>query len=89
MVELLQIDSEHDARIRAGIRRGTPTAMPGAVRASIGIGTTASDLTRLVDEVAEIATAGPRWSYRSSADGTDCWPAPDPRPRPVLPFDLA
>ncbi len=88
MVTLLGIDPAVDAGIHDAVARGRSVAMPGAVRASIGLGTTAHDLDRLVDAVREIAADGPRWTYRSSADGTDCRPDPDPRPRPVLPFDL-
>jgi selenocysteine lyase/cysteine desulfurase len=88
MTALLQIDAAHDARIRDSLARREPVAIPGAVRASAGIGTTAADYDRLTAAVAEIAAHGPRWTYASSADGTDCRPVPDPRPRPKLPFDL-
>jgi selenocysteine lyase/cysteine desulfurase len=89
MTQLLHIEAGHDARIRDGLSRGVPTAIPGAVRASTGIGTTAADCDRLVSAVIDIAENGPRWSYTSTADGTDCRPTPDPRPRPLLHFDLA
>lgn len=89
MVRLLAIDPEHDAALADGLRRGVPTALPGAVRASAGLGTTADDIDRLVDAVTEIARHGPRWTYHTSPDGTDCRPVPDPRPRPALPFDLS
>jgi selenocysteine lyase/cysteine desulfurase len=89
MITLLGIDAQRDAGLREGLRRGELTVLPGAVRASMGLGTTAEDLTELVDAVTEIAATGPGWTYRSSLDGTDCWPDPDPRPCPDLPFDLA
>jgi hypothetical protein len=63
--------------------------MPGAVRLSLGLGTTSADIDRLVDAVEQIAMDGPRWTYRTSSDGKDCTPDPDPRPRPELPFELA
>jgi len=85
----LGIDARHEAAIRDGLARGVPTAVPGAVRASAGLGTTAADLDRLVDAVTDIAAHGPRWTYTSTADGTDCRPTPDPRRRPSLSFDLA
>jgi selenocysteine lyase/cysteine desulfurase len=88
MATLLRIDAAEDARFYDAIDGGETVAMPGAVRASIGLGTTARDLDRLVDAVSAISVDGPRWSYRSSADGSDCWPDPDPRPRPALPFDV-
>ena len=79
MAALLHIDAAEDALLRDGLRRRVPTAIPGAVRASTGIGTTAADCDRLVAAVATIAAGGPRWTYESSADGTDCRPVPDPR----------
>jgi selenocysteine lyase/cysteine desulfurase len=88
MVTLLGIPPAVDAGIRDAVAAGGDVRMPGAVRASIGLGTTPDDLDRLVDAVAAIAADGPRWGYRSSPDGTDCRPHPDRRPHPVLPFDL-
>jgi selenocysteine lyase/cysteine desulfurase len=89
MTALLQIDAGHDARIRDGLTRGIPTALPGAVRASIGIGTTDTDCDRLTAAVTEIAANGPRWTYTSTADGSDCRPTPDPRRPPKFSFHLA
>jgi hypothetical protein len=86
MTALLRIDAAGEARIRDDLARGLPTAIPGAVRASTGIGTTAGDCDRLVEAIAEIAANGARWTYTSSADGTDCRPTPDPRRRPASPF---
>jgi selenocysteine lyase/cysteine desulfurase len=88
MTALLRIDAARETEIRDGLGRGTPTAIPGAVRASIGLGTTADDCDRLADAVGEIATRGARWTYVSSPDGTDCRPSPDTRPRPKLSFAL-
>ena len=82
MTALLRIDADDETGIRQGLASGAPTAVPGAVRASTGIGTTAADCDRLVAAVIEIAAHGPRWTYTSSADGTDCRPTPDPRSRP-------
>jgi hypothetical protein len=58
------------------------------VRASVGLATVADDLDRLVAALTALATDGPRWTYFSSPDGTDCRPEPDPRPWPQLPVDL-
>lgn len=87
--DLLSIDDHAVADISAALRTGRSIAMPGAVRLSIGLGTTSSDVDRLVDALASIDAEGPRWSYRTSPDGKDCWPDPDPRPRPDLRFELA
>lgn len=85
MVSLLGIDPDRDRRMYEDLRAARPVTMPGAVRASIGLGTTEFDIDRFADALEAIATDGPRWSYRSSGDGAECWPDPDPRP---LPFEL-
>ena len=89
MVGLLHIDEEHDRRLRDDLRLGAHPVMPGAVRASIGLGSSSDDLDRLVAALTDLALSGPRWTYRTSPDGADSEPDPDPRPRPSLPFDLA
>ncbi|MGH3826816.1 MAG: aminotransferase class V-fold PLP-dependent enzyme [Pseudonocardiaceae bacterium] len=81
MAHLLGIDPARAAELYSGIRRGEPVAKPGAVRASMGIGTTIADINHLVDALTELVIDGPHWSYRSAPDGSDCWPEPDPRPR--------
>ena len=52
------------------------------MRASIGVGTSADDIDRLLDAVERIARHGPRWNY-VERDGY-VLPDPDPRPRPSL-----
>lgn len=89
VADLLDIDDRAIADIGAALRAGRSTAMPGALRLSIGLGTTSADIDRLVDAVEQIAMDGPRWTYRTSPDGRDCWPDPDPRPRPDVAFELA
>ena len=79
MAALLHIDAAEDARLCDGLRQRIPTPIPGAVRASTRIGTTAADCDRLVAAVAAIAADGSRWTSESSPDGTDCRPVPDPR----------
>jgi selenocysteine lyase/cysteine desulfurase len=58
---------------------------PGAVRASLGLGTHADDLAKLGDALVEIAEHGPRWRYRFAPDGA-VRPEPDDRSWPT--FDL-
>ena len=79
MTRLLKEDAAGEARIRDALGRGADVPIPGAVRASIGIGTTVADCDLLVAAVTDIAAHGPRWTYTSTADGTDCRPVPDPR----------
>lgn len=86
MTTLLAIDDEHRAQLHHRLRRGIPTRLPGAVRASMGLGTAMDDLVQLVNAVTELAADGVKWRYRKAVDGTDAWPDPDPRPHPRLPF---
>lgn len=48
-----------------------------AVRASLGLGSSADDVDRLVGAVRSLVDDGPRWTY-----GADSLPALDPRPLP-------
>ena len=53
---------------------------PRAVRVSIGLGTTAEQVDRLVGALRQLVGDGPRWHY-AEVDGR--WtPSPDPRPLP-------
>jgi selenocysteine lyase/cysteine desulfurase len=88
VAHLLDVDGATLRHIRWAMQHGAPVRLPGAVRASVGLATTADDLDRLVEALGHLASEGPRWTYRSSPDGTDCWPEPDPRPWPPLPIDL-
>ncbi|HST42562.1 MAG TPA: aminotransferase class V-fold PLP-dependent enzyme [Conexibacter sp.] len=53
-----------------------------AVRASIGVGTSAAEIERLLGAVEQIARHGTRWSYVERSGHVV--PDPDPRPRPSL-----
>ena len=52
------------ARLSEELRAGRRPPLPGAVRASIGLGTTVDDIDVLVGALAEIAASGPRGRYR-------------------------
>ncbi|OZC47010.1 cysteine desulfurase [Rhodococcus sp. WWJCD1] len=74
-----------------GVRDGKFCAHPllrrlghadGAVRASIGLGSSSADVDRLVDALAALVESGPNWHY---AEDAGWWnPVPDPRPFPDL-----
>jgi hypothetical protein len=53
-----------------------------AVRASIGVGTGADDIERLLHAVERIARSGTSWDYVERNGYV--LPDPDPRPRPAL-----
>jgi selenocysteine lyase/cysteine desulfurase len=69
-----------------GWKPGCGLRVPGAVRASLGLGTDAEDLRRLGAALSEIAEHGPRWTYLQAPDGSVS-PVPDDRRWPQ--FDLA
>ncbi|MUM19560.1 aminotransferase class V-fold PLP-dependent enzyme [Mycobacterium sp. CBMA271] len=79
------LSAEHGIGVRDGrfcahpllARLGAPA---GAVRASIGLGTTASDITRLLEAIGELVHNGPSLSY-TERDG-QVGPAEDSRPLP-------
>lgn len=49
-----------------------------AVRASLGLGSTSTDVDRLLDALDQLLTTGPRWTYDAAH-----LPVPDPRPLPA------
>lgn len=61
---------------------GCGKRVPGAVRASLGLGSRRDDLERLEAALREIVGTGPRWRYRATPDG-DVVPEPDDRPWPL------
>ncbi|SNS71674.1 aminotransferase class V-fold PLP-dependent enzyme [Rhodococcoides kyotonense] len=74
-----------------GVRDGKFCAHPllqrlghagGAVRASLGLGSSEADVDRLVDAVAQLVEQGPSWVYE---EDNGWWnPVPDPRPFPAV-----
>ena len=58
-MRLLGLTRAEVRRYRDEVRRGDRSAMPGAVRASAGLGTSQSDIERLLGAVARIADGGP------------------------------
>jgi selenocysteine lyase/cysteine desulfurase len=84
------LSAEHGIGVRDGrfcahplLARLTPaSAVPdgAAVRASLGLGSRAADVDRLVAALSALRAHGPAWAYAGAADGYA--PVPDPR---VLP----
>jgi selenocysteine lyase/cysteine desulfurase len=64
IMRLLGISDLEVGRLVSALRAGGRPALPGAVRASIGIGTTRADVDRLIAALTEIAAYGPRARYQ-------------------------
>ena len=79
------LSAEHGIGVRDGrfcahpllARLGVPA---GAVRASLGIGSSLEDVDRLLDALWQLVSRGPSWSY-TSVDGR-CVPSPETRRLP-------
>ena len=63
VMRLLGIPEHEVGRLLSTLRAGGRPPLPGAVRASIGIGSTPGDVDRLVIALTEIAACGPRGRY--------------------------
>ena len=89
MFELLHVDGRHADEVRNRIRAGDKTRVPGAVRISLGIGTTEADIDDSAEAIRSIASDGPRWTYRQDRASGEYEPDPDPRVLPRLSFRLS
>lgn len=89
MVHLLAMSDSAATALRRDIARGEKSAVPGAVRASMGIGTTRADVDYLCEALGTIAANGPRWTYRRDPDTGEYTPDPDTRPMPPMIAALA
>ena len=58
LIRLLGVGSEGVARARDAVRRGDRSAIPGAVRASCGLGTSADDVDALLDALRRARDGG-------------------------------
>jgi selenocysteine lyase/cysteine desulfurase len=86
ITRLLGIPDSTAERLADGLRQGSSPALPGAVRASIGLGTVPEDIDRLVGALHEIAQTGPRAHYVYEPEHNEYLPLSDPRGWPQLPF---
>ena len=64
VMRLLGISEHEVGRLLSTLRAGGQPPLPGAVRASLGIGSTAADVDRLIGALTEIAAYGPRARYQ-------------------------
>ena len=63
MTHLLGVPEAEARRLHDDLRAGRRPQLPGAVRASLGLGTTVGDIDRLVSALHEIVVCGPRSAY--------------------------
>jgi selenocysteine lyase/cysteine desulfurase len=75
LLRLLALGPYEVADYQAAVRRGDRRGIPGAVRASAGLSTTAADIDRLVEAVARIASGEPPpVPYDLDVHTGDYWP---------------
>ena len=68
ITRLLGIPEREVHRLRVQLAAGGTPPLPGAVRASLGLGTTEDDVDRLTGALGDIARAGPAMGYRHDAE---------------------
>jgi selenocysteine lyase/cysteine desulfurase len=82
------LSAEHGIGVRGGRFCAHPLlerlglGEDGAVRASIGLGTSGEDIEALLGALARLISEGPGWSYATNPSG-ELAPSPDPRPSMV------
>jgi selenocysteine lyase/cysteine desulfurase len=78
LLRLLHVDRAGVARARAAVQRGDRSAIPGAVRASCGLGTSGDDVDALLDALGALAGGLPAPVRYVQDDVTgDFWPEGD------------
>ncbi len=88
MVKLIGVNDARADRIHADIASGHKDRIPGAVRMSIGLGTTRADIDYFVAALESVLRDGPRWRYRVLGTSGEYVPDPDTRQWPDLPLSL-
>jgi selenocysteine lyase/cysteine desulfurase len=86
ITHLLGVSIADAHTIRERLRRGEHQEIPGAIRASFGIGTTVEHIDRLVAALREITTRGPHLEYVEDPHTGDYLPVDDRRRLPVFEF---
>ncbi len=82
ITHLLGIDALAADSVRSSLRRGERAGIPGAVRASFGIGTSERDVDVFVAAMAGLLERGPRLEYRQDEHTGDFVPVGDARTWP-------
>jgi selenocysteine lyase/cysteine desulfurase len=84
LVRVLGLGPEELQHFRSAARRHDRSSLPGAVRVSAGISTRQSDLDRLLEAVALIASTPPPVAYARDPQSGDYWPEGMVRPDAAL-----
>ena len=84
ITRLLGIDAVAANSVRSSLQRGERAGIPGAVRASFGIGTTEADIDELMSALAQLLDVGPQLEYRQDEHTGDFHPVTDARTWPVF-----
>jgi cysteine desulfurase/selenocysteine lyase len=80
LLRLLGVSAQGMAEARAAVLRGDRRGIPGAVRASCGLGTSSDDVDALLDALRNIAEGGPAPANYVQDDITgDFWPEGEAR----------
>jgi len=78
LIRLLDVGSAGLAAARAAVRRGDRSGIPGAVRASCGLGTSGEDVDALLDALRALAAGSPApVTYVQDRVTGDYWPEGD------------
>ena len=75
ITRLLGIPAGEVRRLRAALRAGGTPPLPGAVRASLGLGTTAEEVDLLIGALDDVARHGPALRYVHVAERDEYLPA--------------
>lgn len=86
ITHLLGITPKQADEVRSELRRGEHAHVPGAVRASFGIGTTHEDVDALCDALHRLTTHGPALDYVQDHASGDFLPTLDGRTCPHFDF---
>ncbi|HEV7678163.1 MAG TPA: aminotransferase class V-fold PLP-dependent enzyme [Candidatus Dormibacteraeota bacterium] len=86
ITHLLGLTPKQAEEVRAELRRGEHAHVPGAVRASFGIGATRADLDALCDALTTLVTRGSALSYVQDVTTGDFHPTTDTRTFPRFDF---
>ena len=78
LIRLLGVGRAGVAQAREAVRRGDRSGIPGAVRASCGLGTSSEDVAALLDALGVLVRGGPApVAYEQDSVTGDFWPVGD------------